>query len=290
LELQGEDETFFLLIDRIVDEAEVINPPGPLPPACPPLAARLCPQVTIWGDTPVLLLDPAQVMPVAAELGEGIGLLVEKKEIVPELAEKELPTFLAEPALASPSLEEPFAFFEEDTDGPAAESEQPQAVVEDSPAEPNLEEDEQDDPFFPVIEKPVPLFVEEQAEEVAEPEKPTEPVAAISEEDTETELVEAPDANADEPEQHPTEPQKKEASTIDEETFKKVMTWTIARFKQSRAGQELHFSTEQLPPELAGMMEHKGLNRNIIQYLIDQIVLRCKESAGRNLPGEKHVG
>lgn len=301
LELQGEDETFFLLIDRIVDEAEVINPPGPLPPACPPLAARLCPQVTIWGDTPVLLLDPAQVMPVAAELGEGIGLLITEKEIVPELPEEELPAFLEEPALTSTSSEEPLAFFDEEPDKPAAETEQ--AVVEDSAAEdeaidffaePDGAEEEQDDPFFPVIEKTAPLFTKAQPEEMAELEEPTEPVAAISED-----LVVATetgpgvcfrDANADEPERPPTESQKKESSTIDEETFKKVMTWTIARFKQSRAGQELHLSTEQLPSELAGMMEQKGLNRNIIQYLIDQIVLRCKESAGRNVPGEKHVG
>ncbi|MCW5200179.1 hypothetical protein VU05_05780, partial [Desulfobulbus sp. F1] len=49
LEMRGKDESFFLVADQLIaDEVEVINPPGPLPPVCPRLAARLCPQVTIW--------------------------------------------------------------------------------------------------------------------------------------------------------------------------------------------------------------------------------------------------
>jgi hypothetical protein len=264
LELQGNDSRFLLVVDKIADEAETINPPSPLPPACPRLAARLCPQVTTWGDMPVLLLDPAQVIPVAIELGKGIGLLTEEPE------------------------------------------------VEMTESEPH----EEDDPFFPE-EKPVPvLFVPE--EDSVEPEGPLaflanaeEDVPAAcsfdkeelvaetkSEEETETEPEESAvetksqcaEAGPDDVDAEP-ESSGKESSTIDEETFKKVMSWTITRFKQSRAGEELHLGTNQLPPELAGMVEEKGLSRSIIQYLIDQIVLRCKEteSAGRRLPGETHA-
>ncbi|WP_417911200.1 hypothetical protein [Candidatus Electronema sp. PJ] len=540
LELQGEGETFCLLADRIVDEVEVINPPGPLPPACPALAARLCPQVTIWGDTPVLLLDPTQVIPIAAELGEGIGLLVEEPEQEDEISafepeeeddpfflfiEKPVPLFVEEQTEEISAPEEPVAFLAEVIPVAAGLGEDIDLLAEESEQEDERsasEPEEEDDPFFPFIEKPAPLFVEEQAEELAAPEEPVafltdeealaedveieaeeerekpiaelasipvalaacspdfssdlpemekesaslggipeeeEPLSFFDEESSSSSTEEAQEPFAglwepeppkeeeepaadsepeseeeivvffdDEPEEpctvgtasavcspdfsssppkmeeespfldripeeedpfslfdeesssssteeaeeplgglwEPEPPKEKEkpvvdrepeseeeieevvvffddepeepcaggaasavcsshsssnlreredaakpalevqapqpeaarsqrkketASTIDEETFKKVMIWTIARFKQSKAGEELRLGTDQLPPELASMVEQKGLSRSIIQYLIDQIVLRCKESehAGRRLPDEKHV-
>lgn len=236
LELRGQHEPFCLLVDRIVDEAEVINPPGPLPPACPRLAARLCPQVTLWGDTPVLLLNPAQIIPVAEALGKGIGLL---EEVEPESA--------PEPAM----------------------------------------EVEEDDPFFPTEQQTAAAPIAE--EELDEPEeegpvasRAVEPVAACGGNPQDQELLAAADSG------------KKESSSIDEEIFKQVMSWTVSRFKQSRSGgEELRFGIEELPPELADMVVEQGLSKNIIQYLIDQIVLRCKESgksSGRRLPGDRHAG
>ncbi|WP_417914577.1 hypothetical protein [Candidatus Electronema sp. JM] len=238
LELRGQHEPFCLLVDRIVDEAEVINPPGPLPPACPRLAARLCPQVTLWGDTPVLLLNPAQIIPVAEALGKGIGLLAEEPEETAAPSEPEM----------------------------------------------NIEED---DPFFPAEQQTAAAPIAEEELDEPEEEGPVAsraegPAAACGGNAQDQELLAAADSG------------KKKSSTIDEEIFKQVMSWTVARFKQSRSGgEELRFGIEELPPELADMVVEQGLSKNIIQYLIDQIVLRCKESgksSGRRLPGDRHAG
>jgi hypothetical protein len=226
LELRNGEERVFLIADRIAaDEVEIINPPGPLPSACPALTARLCPQVTIWEELPVLLLEPTQLVATALELGQNIGVRP-----------------------------------------PAKERADAQAAVP---------EPEEDDPFFPETE-------EEEAEDA-----PSEPQAAMPF-FLENALAEsANSAKADEPEQLPPsqEAQKKESAAIDEETFKQVMSWTVTRFKQSRRGQELHLGVEQLPSELAGMIKRKGLNKNVIEYLMEQIVLRCKETMSRKKQG-----
>jgi hypothetical protein len=227
---------FFLIVDQIAaDGAELINPPGPLPPACPRLAARLCPQVTIWGDTPVLLLDPAQVLPVAEELGEGIGMVVMPEEFCGcKGGSRTAPA-------ADDAPEEPLAVL----------------AVEESVAEPESEDHEsagKDPSACPSVH-----------EEITPPPEP--PASAFQEH------------------------KKEDSSSIDEETFQKVLAWTVAKFKQRKAGEELRFSVEQLPSELAAMVWQKGLSKNIIQYLIDQIVLRCQESAGRRkATGGKHAG
>ncbi|WP_417912383.1 hypothetical protein [Candidatus Electronema sp. TJ] len=222
-----------LIVDQIAaDGVDLINPPGPLPPACPRLAARLCPQVTIWGDTPVLLLNPAQILPVAEELGDGIGMVT-----MPE-PEKEA----------------------------AVESESAETAPWVCPADTITDEEPEAQCFA----------------ETAEPDDSAE-TASISC---------PPNQEKVEPQPEPpssSEQQKKDAAAIDEETFQKVMAWTVACFKRRKPGEELRLGVEQLPTELAAMVWHKGLNRNIIQYLIDQIVLRCQESAGRRTTGGKNA-
>jgi hypothetical protein len=81
-------------------------------------------------------------------------------------------------------------------------------------------------------------------------------------------------------------------AVVNEETFHKVMTWTIAQFSQGKVGHE-QITADQLPPEL---LPKNGVNRKVIQYLIDQIALRCQENKeninqmNRNRPGEQHGG
>ena len=229
LELRNGEEHVFLIADRLAaDQVEIVNPPGPLPSACPALTAKLCPQVTIWEELPILLLEPMQLVATALELGQNIGVLLM----------------------------------------PAAEKADAQTAVP---------EPEEDDPFFPETE-------EEEAEDA-----PSEPQAAMP---FFLENALAESAKADELEQPPPvqEAQKKESAAIDEETFKQVMSWTVTRFKQSRRGQELHLGVEQLPSELAGMIKRKGLNKNVIEYLMEQIVLRCKETMSRNKQGDNDAG
>jgi hypothetical protein len=232
LELRNGQERVFLVADRIAaDEVEIINPPGPLPSACPALTARLCPQVTIWDEQPILLLEPTQLFATAAELGENIGVLLRAEETI--------------------------------DDQPAAQQK----------TEPALD----DDPFFPEIEEEdasseppptLPFFLENALAESAAPDKEEEPEQPLTVQ----------------------EAQKRESAAIDEETFKQVMSWTIARFKQSGRGQELHLGVEDMPPALAGMIKRKGLNRNVIEYLMEQIVLRCKETMSRKKQGGNDAG
>ena len=94
-------------------------------------------------------------------------------------------------------------------------------------------------------------------------------------------------AQEEEPEPPPVQDApNKESAAIDEETFKQVMSWTIARFKQQRGKkEEMRLGVEQLPSALAGMIKRKGLNENVIEYLMEQIVLRCKETMSRKKAG-----
>ncbi len=238
LELRG----VFLVVDQIAaDNVALLNPPGPLPPACPRLAARLCPQVTIWGDTPVLLLDPAQLLAVAEELGGGIGMVV-----MPEGRGG------SRTASTADEVSEEAAMTEEQTQPLAADEKLPEITEEEAPA---------------------CIDTEEQSS------TESEPVGA------------GPCAcPADEPEPPHSPEKKKDAAAIDEETFKKVMAWTVSCFKQRKVGEELRLGIDQLPSELAVLVQEKGLSSSIIQYLIDQIVLRCQESAGQKTPGKKHAG
>lgn len=73
---------------------------------------------------------------------------------------------------------------------------------------------------------------------------------------------------------------------MDEETFKRVMAWTIAQFKQGKVGAE-HLAADQLPP---GLVQQEGVSDTVLQYLIDQISLRCQESITPIQPGEQHGG
>lgn len=226
LELRNGEERVVLVADRIAaDEVGMSNPPAPLPSACPALTAKLCPQVIIWEELPVLLLEPTQLAVTAAELGENIGLLL-----------------------------------------PAEESADAQAAVPE----------EEDDPFFPEIE-------EDEAEDDA-PSEPTPTMPFF----LENALAEsAATAQEEEPEPPPVQDApNKESTAIDEETFKQVMSWTIARFKQQRGKkEEMRLGVEQLPSALAGMIKRKGLNENVIEYLMEQIVLRCKETMSRKKAG-----
>lgn len=269
LELRG----VFLVVDQIAaDGAALLNPPGPLPPACPRLAARLCPQVTIWGEMPVLLLDLAQLLPVAEELGEGIGMVAMPEEEAAAFCRGGSRT--AHAADETPDEEPENEFFAERTEpNEAAETEaQPPAVDEELPAATDEERLAFLDEEEPVVEPE-----SEEAEPVGEG-----PCVCPSDQEEVKPQPEPPPS---------LERQKEESAAIDEETFKKVMTWTVARFKQRKAGEELRLGIEQLPSDLAALVQEKGLSSSIIQYLIDQIVLRCQESAGRKTPdGKKYAG
>ena len=166
----------------------------------------------------MLLLDPGQVIPIAEELGKGIGLLPEEPEDIAE----------------------------------------PDAEIEFTP------EEEEDDPFFPETERAVVAALPEE-EEAEDREEAAGPVASLADEETEDAEercaavgiahahpgIEQQETEPVVAEQSVPESHNKNSSVIDEETFKKVMGWTVARFKQSRTGEELHLGIEQLPPELA---------------------------------------
>ncbi|MCI5117580.1 MAG: hypothetical protein D3913_06395 [Candidatus Electrothrix sp. LOE1_4_5] len=77
---------------------------------------------------------------------------------------------------------------------------------------------------------------------------------------------------------------KKRPKSVDEETFKGVMAWTIAQFKQGKVSEE-QLSAKRLPP---GVVQQEELSDTVIQYLIDQISLRCQESITPHRPGEHH--
>uniref|UniRef100_UPI004055A882 hypothetical protein n=1 Tax=Candidatus Electronema sp. TaxID=2698783 RepID=UPI004055A882 len=273
LELRG----VFLVVEQIAATGvELLNPPGPLPPACPRLAARLCPQVTIWGEMPVLLLDLAQLLPIAEELGEGIGMVV--------MPEEEAAAFCRGGSRTAPTADETAdeepddEFFAEITEpNEAAETEaQPHAVDEELPAATDDEPEEEELAFLDKKES----VVEPESEE-AEPAGEGPCVCPADQEEVKPQQEPPPSL----------ERQKEESAAIDEETFKKVMAWTVACFKRRQPGEELRLGIEQLPPDLAVLVREKGLSSSIIQYLIDQIVLRCQDSAGRKTPdGKKYAG
>jgi hypothetical protein len=308
LEIRGKDESFFLVADQLIaDEVEVINPPGPLPPVCPRLAARLCPQVTIWGDSAVLLLNPAQIIPVADELGNGIGRLAAAEEtlIAEQNREADLFGCPSDDASDLPESEESiFAETELDEEESVIDIEQPQGIA---PTEAFFKEETDEESFGNLIEnvEDSAVLLDQNVDEnfcscppddssdLPESEESIFAESKFESEKLDDSFADDIQASSTEESSEPTSEQerKETAASIDEETFKKVMTWTIACFKQSKTGgEEPHLSMEQLPPDLAKMVRQKGLSENIIQYLIDQIVLRCQESAGRRMPGEQHAG
>jgi hypothetical protein len=236
LELGYGQDSVLLVADRITaEEVDTIEPLSSLPKSCPSLTAQLCPQVLIWDDKPVLLLDPTQILAVASKLGENIGRIPQISTGCSEIT-----------------------------------------PLTEIPAEP---EPEEDDPFFPIEEKTaskekqdtdppkeVPLFfMDETVAEAAEEPRGDEPANTVSQ-----------------------EAEKKESSPIDEETFKKVMSWVIARFKKSNAGEELHLGIEDLSPELARLVKRKGLDKKVVEYLIEQILFRCKTTIQRKKRREKN--
>ncbi|MCI5219484.1 MAG: hypothetical protein D3914_09910 [Candidatus Electrothrix sp. LOE2] len=190
LQLHKGEKTFFLLVDQIIDEIELPEQTTRLPPPSPELAEQLCPQVAVCMNLVVLLLDPGQVIPVARQLGRGVGL------VAPEHC------------------------FQEKTSGPLEHTEQ--QLKNSGPAALNGQ-----------IRK-----------------------------------------------------DKKRPKSVDEETFKRVMAWTIAQFKQGKVGAE-HLAADRLPP---GLVRQEGVSDTVIQYLIDQISLRCQESITPTRSGEHHGG
>ncbi|WLE98651.1 MAG: hypothetical protein QTN59_07380 [Candidatus Electrothrix communis] len=198
LRLHKGEKTFFLLVDQVIDEIELPEQTTCLPSPSPELAKQLCPQIAVSMNRVVLLLDPAQVIPLAEQLGQGIGLL-------------------------------------------AAEH---WSQTEKLPEQP-----------------PVP--VDSTAQQPAKGTKNTGPAASKK-------LIQK---------------NKKRPKSVDEETFKRIMSWTISQFKQGKVGAE-QLAVDQLPP---GLVQQQGVSDAVIQYLIDQIALRCQESITPGQPGEHHV-
>ncbi|MCI5123985.1 MAG: hypothetical protein D3925_05800 [Candidatus Electrothrix sp. AR5] len=200
LQLHKGEKTFFLLVDQVIDEIELPEQTIRLPPPSPELAEQLCPQVAVCMNLVVLLLDPAQVIPVARQLGQGVGLL---------------------------------------------------------PAEHWSQAREKN-----VHEQP-PVPVDFTAQQSAQGRKNI-PESAIP--------------------HRKIQKNNKRPKSVDEETFKRVMAWTIAQFKQGKVGTE-QLTADQLPP---GLVRQEGVGDTVIQYLIDQISLRCQESITPTRPGEQH--
>jgi hypothetical protein len=182
LHLEKEGNKFFLLVDQVIDEIELSEHTTRLPSPSPELAQALFPQVAVSMNLVVLLLDPGQVIPVARQLGQGIGLLAIKH---------------------------------------CVQMKTPQ-------------------------------------------EHPSE---------TRTEKRKIQRHN-------------KRPESVNEETFKRVMAWTISQFKQGNVSTE-QLGADKLPP---GLVQQDGLSDTVIQYLIDQISLRCQESITPSQPGERHGG
>jgi hypothetical protein len=177
LQLKQGKNNFFLLVDQVIDEIELPEQTTQLPPPSPELAQRLFPNVVVSMNLIVLLLDPGQIIPVARQLGQGVGLLAREHCVQ-----------LRAPKAAAPRKQ---------------------------------------------IKK-----------------------------------------------------HKKRPKSVDEETFKRIMAWTISQFKQGKVSAE-ELDAAQLPP---GLVQQKGLSDTIIQYLIDQISLRCQESITPTQPGGRHEG
>ncbi|MCI5208387.1 MAG: hypothetical protein D3910_06245 [Candidatus Electrothrix sp. ATG2] len=210
LHLHKGKNSFFLLVDQVIDEIELSEQTTRLPPSSPKLTDQLCPQVAVWMNRVVLLLDPAQVIPVAQKLGQGIGI------VAPEHC-----VHIRKPVV------------DEKTD-----------VVEDT---------------------------DQQAEKKSHKYSKT---ASKAVKDGGAVLSSQIRKN------------KKRPKSVDEETFKRVMAWTITQFKQGKVSRE-HLKADQLPP---GLVQQEGLSDTVIQYLIDQISLRCQESITPTQPGEHHGG
>ena len=210
LQLHKGEKTFFLLVDQVIDEIELPEQTTRLPPPSPELAEQLCPQVAVCMNRVVLLLDPAQVIPLAEQLGHGIGLL-----------------------------------------GPEHWSQTRERKLDEQP--------------------PVPVdFVVQQSSKGT---KSTPEIAA------ETVKNAGPAASKKQIQKN-----KKRPKSVDEETFKRIMSWTIAQFKQGKVGTE-QLAADQLP---SGLVQQEGVSDAVIQYLIDQIALRCQESITPGRPGEQH--
>jgi hypothetical protein len=196
LHVHKDGKTFFLLVDRIIDDLELPEAPVAGPPACPALAEQLCPQVAICKNLVVLLLDPAQIIPVSEQLGDKVGWVTAKN-------------------------------------------------------------------FFLSPEKPEQNRGKPETEQV---------VDSVIMRNSKQKFAQR---------------RKKASTSVDEETFKNVMTWTISQFKQGKAGKDVRLGIERLPPDL---VRQEGVSDTVIQYLIDQISLRCQESMNRSKPRENHGG
>lgn len=202
LQLQKGESTFFLLVDQVIDDIELPEQTTQLPPPSPALAEQLCPQVAVWMNLVVLLLDPAQVIPLAQQLGQGIGLFV------------------------------------------------PEHYVQSQQQE--------------VLQQPVFVGDGDVVDQQLETEDGKKSGAASTNKQIKK--------------------NKKRPKSVDEETFKRVMAWTIAQFKQGKVGTE-QLAVDQLPP---GLVQQEGVSDTVLQYLIDQISLRCQESITPSRPGEYH--
>jgi len=67
-------------------------------------------------------------------------------------------------------------------------------------------------------------------------------------------------------------------SLIDDETFELIVFWTIAKYKKCKSGDTFEIDANELPIDL---IRQKGLSNAVLQYLIDQTILRCKKTFGQ---------
>ena len=61
-------------------------------------------------------------------------------------------------------------------------------------------------------------------------------------------------------------------------TFELIVSWTIAKYKKCNSGDTFEIDANELPIDL---IRQKGLSNAVLQYLIDQTILRCKKTFGQ---------
>ncbi|WP_446009188.1 hypothetical protein [Candidatus Electrothrix sp.] len=216
LQVEKEKNNFFLLVDQVIDEIELPGQTTRLPPPSPELAHILFPQVAVCMNLIVLLLDPGQIIPVARQLGQGIGVLAREHCV----------------QVRAPQRHK----------------------------------------YVPAVDTTAQQSIKSSSKNVLKQPAETQP--------------------ADKKVVRPAgrwktiKKNKKRPKSVNEETFKRIMAWTISQFKQGKvsAGELL---ADQLPP---GLVQQEGLSDTVIQYLIDQISLRCQESITPSHPEEHHEG
>ncbi len=78
LQLKTNNESFFLIVDKIIGEVKAPDKIEPLPPLYPSLTKQLCPRLMLYENSVVMILDPTQVIPIHEKLNADTDLVSRK--------------------------------------------------------------------------------------------------------------------------------------------------------------------------------------------------------------------